>query len=109
MERLLEIVPASDTDRKFLFIAYLGERAKDSGKQLARYFRRHGIETLIEYKDRSLKNQLARANRLGAAWTLVVGEDEVAKGRYQLKIMESGEQKEALAEEILAIIHESFV
>ena len=109
MERLLEIVPASDTDRSFLFVAYLGESAKESGKQLARYFRRHGIETLIEYKGRSLKNQLARANKLGATWTLLVGEDEVTKGRFQLKIMDSGEQKEASAEEIRAIIQERLI
>lgn len=107
MERLLEIVPDSAEDRSCLFIIYLGENAKQPAMDLARHFRRNGIETLIEYKRRSLKNQLARANKLGATWTLIVGEDEVEKRRYQLKTMASGEQIEATVEEILGILRES--
>ena len=75
--------------------------------QLARAIRRVGVECLVEYKDRSLRNQMSRADKLGATWVLIVGEDEVNRGVYQLKIMESGEQKTCTLEEVLEILSES--
>ena len=107
VERLLEIVPSQNPARNFLFIAYLGDRAQEAGMTLARFFRRNGIETLIEYKGRSLKNQMARANKLGSSWALIVGEDEVNKELYQFKTMATGEQIQASEEEILKIIQKS--
>jgi histidyl-tRNA synthetase len=107
MERLLEIVPSKDTEKHFLFIAYLGDKAKEVGMQLARRFRQCGIEILIEYKGRSLKNQLARANKLGATWVVIVGEDEVEKGLFQIKTMATGEQREVSVEEIQKILEKT--
>jgi histidyl-tRNA synthetase len=51
---------------------------------------------------------MSRANKLGADWVLIVGEEEVKKGRYQLKNMASGEQKEMTQEQILEILREFF-
>jgi histidyl-tRNA synthetase len=54
-----------------------------------------------------LSNQLNRANKLGAAWVLIIGENEVKSGRFQLKNMETGQQKESSREEILKILKDS--
>jgi histidyl-tRNA synthetase len=107
MERLISVVPFVEEKENFLYLAYLGDEAKKVGMQLARFLRREEVECLIEYKDRSLKNHLSRANKLGAAWVLIVGEDEVKKERYQLKEMKTGLQKEGTTEQILKIIQES--
>jgi len=40
------------------------------------------------------------ANKLGARFTLIVGENEIAAGRYALKNMASGQQEEVAREEI---------
>jgi histidyl-tRNA synthetase len=61
----------------------------------------------MEYREKSLKNQLSRANKLGATWALIVGDDEVKKGKYQLKNMVTGQQTECNQEEILNIIREN--
>jgi histidyl-tRNA synthetase len=101
LERFLSVVPSKEQKESFLYIAFLGDRAKKAGMGLARQIRKKGMECLIEYKDRSLKNQMSRANKLGATWVLIIGEDEVKTNRYQLKNMETGDQKEVRADEIL--------
>jgi len=108
MERLISVVNYKEKKEKFLYLAYLGDEAKRGGIKLARFFRHEGVECIVEYKDKSLKNQLSRANKLGATWALIVGEDEVKRKRYQLKEMRTGLQKEETKEQILKIIQESF-
>ena len=101
LERFLSIVPFKEKKESFLYIAFLGNAAKNAGMDLARQLRKNGIECLIEYRDRNLKNQMSRANKLGAAWVLIIGEDEMKANRYQLKNMETGEQQEVSADDIL--------
>lgn len=106
MERLLSLVPFEENDDIFLFVITLGEEARKAGMKLARVFRRNGVECLIEYRDRALRNQMSRADKLGATWVLIIGENEVTSGKYQLKNMESGEQKTCTQEDILAVLSE---
>ncbi|UCE42463.1 MAG: histidine--tRNA ligase [Candidatus Aminicenantes bacterium] len=107
MERLLSLVPSEEKPDVFVYFVTMGEEARRAGMELARAIRRVGVECLIEYKDRSLRNQMSRADKLGATWVLILGEDEVDQGVYQLKRMESGEQKTCSREEILKIFSES--
>lgn len=104
LERLLAVVPFKKKKEPFLFVAYLGEEAKRAGMSLARFLRREGLECLLEYRDKSMKSQLSRANKLGASWVLIIGEEEVRKERYQLKNMATGQQEEKSREEILPVI-----
>ena len=107
MERLISVLKIKPEKSKFLYIATLGEEAKTKGIEFARFFRRQGVGSLIEFVDRSLKNQMGRANKLGAAWVLIVGEEEIRKGLYQLKDMATGTQQEATTEDLLKIVRES--
>lgn len=104
MERLLSLVPYKEERESFVYFVWLGNEAKRAGMELARFLRREGIECLIEYKDRSLRNQMSRADKLGAPWVLIIGEDEVKRGNFQIKKMDTGEQKECRQEEILQIL-----
>jgi len=106
MERLISVLKVEPEASRFLYIATLGEEAKAKGIEFARLFRRQGVESLIEFGDRSLKNQMSRANKLGAAWTLIVGEDEIRKGLFQLKDMASGTQNEGTVDNLLKIVRE---
>jgi histidyl-tRNA synthetase len=105
LERFLSIVPFKEKKESFLYIAFLGDQAKKVGMDLARQLRKSGIECLIEYRARNLKNQMSRANKLGAAWVLIIGEDEVKANRYQLKNMETGDQQEVNDQDILTQVH----
>jgi len=107
VERLLsvaELEPASDD---FIYLAYMGDEAKKEALLLTRFLRSHGVECLLEFKERGLKSQLGRASKLGASWALIIGEEEVGKGRYQLKNMKEGTQIEAGKQDLLEILGRS--
>jgi histidyl-tRNA synthetase len=48
-----------------------------------------------------LKRSLELANKMGARFALIVGENEIASGRYALKNMQSGEQQTVAPEEVI--------
>jgi histidyl-tRNA synthetase len=100
VERLLSVVEPEPPVERFVYVAYLGEEAKREAVRLARFLRSRGIECWLEFKERGLKSQLGRANKLQATWALIIGEDEVRKKRYQLKDLRAGTQAELAKEEI---------
>jgi histidyl-tRNA synthetase len=77
-----------------LFLAALGEDGRSLALQLAEALRRRGIVVDLDHRGRGLRKQLAEANRLGARYLLVVGDDEVTAKRGSLKEMASGEEHE---------------
>ncbi len=85
-----------------LFIAPLGEPALRHAAVLARDFRRAGAS--VEMAEGKLKRAMELANKLGARFTLIVGDNEMAAGRYALKNMATGEQQNLTREEIAARI-----
>ena len=46
------------------------------------------------------KRSLELANKLGARFALIVGDNEIAAGRYTLKNMQSGEQQTVTSDEL---------
>jgi histidyl-tRNA synthetase len=83
-----------------LFIAPLGEPALRHAAVMARDFRRTGLS--VELVEARLKRAMELANKLGARFTLIVGENEMTAGRYALKDMSTGEQQELTRDEIAA-------
>ena len=74
-----------------VFLATVGEAAEQHAAALAAELRAQGF-SVERSADRKLKRALEVANKSGARWALIVGEDEVASGKYALKNMASGEQ-----------------
>jgi histidyl-tRNA synthetase len=107
MERLLSLLPDEKRPEKFVYFAWMGAEAKRQCMQLAKDLRGEGLECLLEFNQRSLKNQMSRANKLGARWVLIVGEEEIRSQQYQLKIMETGKQQAVVREDILSRLLET--
>ncbi len=84
--------PAPATPR--LYIAALGEAAQVSAMAICERLRQEGIYAECDVVGRSLKAQMKYANKLNAAYTLILGDSEVESGRAQLRNMENGEQTE---------------
>ncbi len=84
----------------------MGDEAQKQGMALARFLRQKDVECWMEYKERSLRNQMSRANKLGASWVLIVGEEEIRSKKYQLKNMTTGEQVEVSQKDIIKILRE---
>jgi histidyl-tRNA synthetase len=83
-----------------LFIAPLGDPALRHAAIMARDFRRAGLS--VELAEGKLKRAMELANKLSARYTLIVGDNEMAAGRYALKNMSSGEQLDLTQDEIAA-------
>jgi histidyl-tRNA synthetase len=83
-----------------LFIAALGDEAKTFTVKLTRDLRQKGISCETDYLGRSLKAQMREANRQKAQKVLIIGEEEIKKGKAVLKDMENGEQQEISFEEV---------
>ncbi len=77
-----------------LYIAALGERAQIKALAITERLRRLGKYIECDTVGRSLKAQMKYANKIGAEYTLIIGDSEVDAGSAQLRNMESGEQKE---------------
>jgi histidyl-tRNA synthetase len=76
-----------------VFIAYLGDEAKDEAIKLASTLRRAGVGVIEALGNKSLKAQLRQANNLGARYTVIIGEQEVKTGTVILRDMTTAEQK----------------
>jgi histidyl-tRNA synthetase len=74
-----------EDERPMAFVAPLGEAAKGIGVQLVSRLRRAGISADMDYAGRSLKSQMRQADKLGAHYVAIIGEDELAGGFVTLK------------------------
>jgi histidyl-tRNA synthetase len=83
-----------------LLIAPLGDAAVRHSAVLARDLRASGL--VVEIVEGKLKRAMELANKLGARFTLILGDNELAEGRYALKNMTTGEQQSLGRDEIAA-------
>ena len=91
-----------------LYIGARGEDGKLASFKLANALRTRGIKTEINHMGRSLKAEMKYANKIGAKFTVVLGDDELQTGNAKLKRMSDGEQFEVNLnniEEIVAILN----
>jgi histidyl-tRNA synthetase len=85
-----------------LFIAPLGEPALRHAAVMALNLRKSGRS--VELAEGKLKRIMELADKLGARFTLIVGDNEMAAGRYALKNMATGEQRSLTLDEIAAAL-----
>jgi histidyl-tRNA synthetase len=90
-----------------LFLTPLGDAAFEKATLLARDLRQQGIRCVLDFETRSLKSAMRLANKLQAQHVLILGDSELQTGRYPLKRMSDGTQREVLAEEIPRVLRET--
>lgn len=74
-----------------LFIVPITEKGKTAAFNLLSELRSNGINCDMAYGDRGLKGGMKAADKSGALFGLVIGDDEIASGKCELKLMSSGE------------------
>ena len=77
-----------------LYIASLGDRASLAALSITERLRKAGHIVECDIVGRSLKAQMKYANKIGARYTLIIGDSEVDRGRAQMRDMATGEQTE---------------
>lgn len=83
------------------YVVALGEAAQSEGFKLLNNLRKAGLSAAMDFAGRSMKAQMKQANKLGARYALILGDDEIAEGVVMLRSMsDSQQEKVALAEVI---------
>ncbi len=83
-----------EVNRPVLYVAALGSAAAIKGLEISERLRRNGQICECDIVGRSLKAQMKYANKLGAKYTLIIGDSEIEAGRAQLRNMQDGTQTE---------------
>ncbi|UCD04606.1 MAG: histidine--tRNA ligase [candidate division WOR-3 bacterium] len=109
-ERLLltipEDLPALNA-KEIFFIAGMGERFVGDIVALRNQIQDGGHVCMVGDPGESIKAQVRKANRVGAKYSIIYGEDEEREGYYTVKNMDSGEQRKIPKNDFVSFISET--
>jgi histidyl-tRNA synthetase len=99
IERLMMVLESQQTELPKtndcdLYIVTMGENASLKASELCNDLRVDGFKVQTDINNRGLKAQMKYANKIGAQYTLVLGDTEVDTKKAKLKNMETGEETE---------------
>jgi histidyl-tRNA synthetase len=103
MERLVSLLRAKVAHRSpgpVLYVAWIGQAARDWAFPAVHALRQRGLTVELDGEQRSLKSQMKRADKLRARYVIILGDDELQKGKGTLRNMDSKEQTEVNLERI---------
>lgn len=83
------------------FIAVMGDDAKAFGLKLLRELRQKGVKAEMDTLARNIKGQFKYADRLGAKYTVVIGDNELAEGAVSIKDMATSQQRQVKLDDLL--------
>lgn len=89
-----------------VFVACLNQALASNAFMLMESFRAGGLRADMDHQGRSLKAQFKYADKLGAKYMAILGDDEVAKGVVKLRNMQTKEEWEAPVNEAPSIMKE---
>lgn len=103
MERLMMLVGQRCPSAKVcepVFFILLCEEAIDIVLPIVDTLRRGGIKVELGYEIKSLKSQMRRADKLGAHSVVIIGGDELARGKAVIRHMKTGQQQDVAFDKI---------
>ena len=106
MERLVELLaqqePVACSGQVQIYMVLLGGPAQRHGALIAERLRDDGVSVECDAAGGSLKSQLRRADRSGAAYAVLIGDAELGAGLVSIKSLRTDEVQEQIAEDGLA-------
>ncbi|OFS64105.1 histidine--tRNA ligase [Nosocomiicoccus sp. HMSC09A07] len=105
IERLLLALEAEGIEIKNphtldLYVVTIGEEARDYASVLLSRLRKNKLTVDMDYKARGVGAQFRDADRKGATYTIVLGDNELETGQVKLKHMATGEEVETSIENL---------
>lgn len=99
LERLMLVMeaqnaPFPEENKPDLFIVAIGDKATAKAVEIAKDMREEGFTALMDLNQRSIRAQMKYADKLGAKFNIVIGDNEVDSGITKLKNMTTGEETE---------------
>jgi histidyl-tRNA synthetase len=94
LERLVMLLPVGEDARRCeVFLVPLAEAGRDVALVAQRALRAAGVRVLMDHEGRGLKSQMKKADKLGARYVALLGEDEVAAGAWTVRDMGGSSQE----------------
>jgi histidyl-tRNA synthetase len=93
IERLAMLIEAPSRERTDIALIPLGEKGEAEIARLARDLRHRNIKCQVAYRG-NMKRRMGMADRASAAFAIIVGDDEIARGVASIKDLEGGAQEE---------------
>jgi histidyl-tRNA synthetase len=89
-----------------VYVAWMGAKAYPAAVAMARKLRERGVAVEVPPEEMRFKKSLGLADKLGARYALIIGEDEVASGTYTIKRLADAEQRKLSESELLEYLEE---
>ena len=109
IERLLLMLEAQngefkETNEMDIYIGSIGKEGLVKSQGIAYRMRSEGIRSEGDSVGRSVKAQMKYANKIGAKYSVILGDNEIAEDTANLKNMETGEQEQIKVSELVEIM-----
>lgn len=109
MERLLLVMESMGIDIPKpvscnVYVCSIGQEAEIKGFSLAQELRDFGLKAECDHMGRSVKAQLKYANKTGAAWAIIIGDEEMKNGTAVVKDMVNSKEHSVPFSELKSFI-----
>jgi len=85
-----------------IYLVNLGETAEKYALKLSETLRSHGLKVVLNSGGSSFKSQMKRADKSGAAFAVILGDDEMKEGVAQVKSLRADNQQSKIPLDELA-------
>jgi histidyl-tRNA synthetase len=109
IERLMMAMPEDNGKKSAsvaLYAGAIGERGLFKAREIAANLRAKGFSAETDVMGRGVKAQMKYADKIGAAYTVIIGDNELDGGTVVVKNMETGERTETPFDGIYNILEE---
>ena len=96
----------TETPERDVYIGSMGEKGLLKAQSLTYELRKAGIQADCDTVERSVKAQMKYANKIGAKYSVILGDSELESGRVELKDMANSEKSEVALADLPAILKE---
>lgn len=100
VERVMMLMDEMPVSAPKVYVAWLGEEAQEIGMQLTDDLRVAGVKVAVDYASKGMKAHMKKADKLGAEYAIIIGENEIQNQKYILKDFKNREQFELSLEEL---------
>jgi len=84
-----------------IYLVNVGEKAEKQAFSVAETMREQGLTVVLHAGGGSFKSQMKKADRSGAAYAAILGDDEAEAGEISLKpLLEAGEQRRCSLQDV---------
>jgi len=97
--------PLATRHSPLLYIAWMGEKARSTAIVAARRLREAGFRVELPPAEQKFGKALGQADKMGAKFALILGEDEVASGQWTVKHLDDGKQEKVTEAKLAEYLH----